>query len=181
MVDDRVGRGVVGLDGAHVEVRAHWFVDGLDRCYGGVRSVIVSELLDRCKRLADGVALGPRKRSPSSAVVETVLRSRRAMQVDERHEACGLTPTQSFRQHIRGTLYVRVTVQWCDGPVPNRDPNVIKTRRGDIFDVGFRDPGVPVRLKKGESGGSAERFAESVFVDDCFGLVGEDAGGDPGF
>lgn len=71
-----------GLDGAHVDLGAHGLVEEFNGRHGGVVGVVVTDLLERLDSLGYGVALEPADAASLTGVVEAVLRSRGAMEIN---------------------------------------------------------------------------------------------------
>ena len=80
-------------------------------------------------------------------------------------------------------LHEGVAVEWRNGPVPDRDPDVIHASGGDLVEIILGDPGFPVLRQAGGRFCFAESFGISVFVDDCrcCSPVAEDGRSDPWF
>ena len=103
------------------------------------------------------------------------------MKVEQDLEVRVSRPADSLIQDIQLSLDVRLTVQRCNGPVADRNSNMIQAIVADLSEVVFGDPGVPVVLEGRRGSVLAEGLSVSVLVNDCVtcGPFLKDGGCDP--
>ena len=150
----KVGRGaldglipglVVGEDFIEVEIRAERLVEEFDHGYDVcVAGVALGEVFDGGDGLGDGVALLPVDGTVATAVVEAVLRARCAVEVEHDLETCASGPADGLIKDFQLTLDIRVTLQWCHGPISDGDANMVQTNLSNLVEVVLGDPCVPM-------------------------------------
>ena len=98
--------------------------------------VLVTNLLQHVERMFDVIALEEldvARQMPR--VVEAILGSGRAVQVDPDLEVCRSGPSDSLLQIIGGPLNIWVAVILLKGPVSNRDPDRVEAGTGDPLEI----------------------------------------------
>ena len=144
-LDGLVAGLVVGEDFVEVEVGAEGLVEefdhGYDVCVGGVA---LGEVFDGGDGLGDGVALLPVDGTVASAVVETVLRARCAVEIEHYLETCASGPADGLIKDFQLALDIGVTLQWCHSPIADGDANVVQTDFSNLVEVVLGDPCVPM-------------------------------------
>lgn len=168
----------------HLVVKTSGFVEGSNYWYHGrVTCKLASQSLDDGVRTSNGTTLRvPRRIIDSMAgVVETVLASWGAMQIDDDLQTILTSPVDSFVEIWQLALDIRFALTDIPSPVSNRQPNMVQTRSSDIREIRLSDPGVPMVLQCGLSNRTRLELTEGPFVDDgvVVGVV-EQAWGDPG-
>ena len=103
------------------------------------------------------------------------------MKIEQYLEIGISSPADGLIQDIQLPLDVGVAIQGCNGPVPDRDTNMVEAIVANFGEVIFGDPGVPVVLQSGRCSGLAEGLSVRVLVDDgvARGPWLEDGGCDP--
>jgi hypothetical protein len=132
-------------NGVHVESRAKRFVQELDGGNARVASKIIAQLVESLDGNLHRVALGPLGSALElTGVVETVLRSRSAMEIEHHLDAVVLSPTNCLSNVIVCAVHERSALATNDGPVANWQTNEVESNGGDLLEVVFGDPCVPV-------------------------------------
>jgi hypothetical protein len=135
-------------NGVHVERRAKRFVQELDGGDAGVASEVIAQLVESLDGNFHGVALGPlRSALELTGVVETVLGSRSAVEIEHHFDAVVLSPANCLSHVVVCAVHERSTLASNDGPVTNWQTNEVESNGGDLLEVVFGDPCVPVVSK----------------------------------
>lgn len=182
-------------DSVHVKVRAEWLVQELDCGHSRVRGMVVADLVKNFGGMADGIALCPSDVAILARVVEAVLRvgsyalstnnpprlhmghQLTTVQVDHDLQASIIRPVKSFAELVISSLYVRLTIDWDDAPVPNWDSHVVQPGLRHLVEVVLCNPRVPVILQLRLGSILAKYLCERPFV--LGGIALKDTWGDP--
>ena len=85
------------------------------------------------------------------------------MQIDQDFEARRGSPIQGLLQDVVCTLDVGISVEWRNRPVPNWDTDVVHAGSGDLLEIIFGDPTVPVAGQAGVCFVLPESLAVGIF------------------
>lgn len=186
------------VEHVRVDLWAHGLVQDLDASDSRVAGMVVTDLAHGGQGLIDrlSVRTTPGDGTALATVVETVLRARGTVKINEDLQTGGLSPVQSCREVLVGPLHVRVAVERGDGPVSDgawvvsrrvsrdgkRDlhSHMVQASSGDAGKVVLSDEGAPVLLESGLGSILAKHLGQGELVDGRALLRIEERRGDPG-
>jgi hypothetical protein len=132
-------------DGVHVERRSKRFVQKLDGGDTRVASEIIAQLVECLEGNLYGIALGPFGSALElTGVVETVLRSGSTVEIKHHLNAVVFCPANCLSNVVVCAVHEWSTLTTNDGPVADWQTNEVESNGGDLLEVVFGDPCVPM-------------------------------------
>lgn len=86
------------------------------------------------------------------------------MQVDHHFQSCAPRPPDGLVQYRKLSLNVRIPRKRVDGPVPNRNADMVQASSCNLVEVVLSDPSVPVCVETRRSFGLAKGLSVRVLV-----------------
>ena len=88
------------------------------------------------------------------------------MQVDHNFQPCVPRPLDGSVQYRKLSLNIRITRERVDGPVSDRDPNMVQASSRNLLEIVLSDPSVPVTAETRRSFVLAKGLGVRVLVHD---------------
>ena len=86
------------------------------------------------------------------------------MQVDHHFQPCAPRPLDGLVQYRKLSLNVRISRKRVDGPVPDRNADMVQASSCNLVEVVLSDPSVPVCVETRRSFGLAKGLSVRVLV-----------------